>query len=266
MPLRKIISGGQTGADRAALDIAIRMGIPHGGWISKDRLTEDGTLPDRYRLTEMPTRSFPKRTEQNVVDSDGTLIFSYGRLTRGSALTRRLAMKHRRHWLHVDLTKQTRFQAARSITDWLRQNNIKALNVAGTRASKSPVIYDAVKVTMEAVCYMDLVDEALIQRQPPEAPVPRSVEHATDHLAASLGSREKHLIAKMNARYLDVLHFSLGQYARNHFGLWGGNQELIESCRSHLGEGSFTADDYSALILRQLWVALKKAHRLRIVT
>lgn len=73
---RKIISGGQTGADRAALDVAIKLDIPHGGWIPKGRLTEDGVLSKKYRLTEIPTANYPKRAEKNVTDSDGTAIFS----------------------------------------------------------------------------------------------------------------------------------------------------------------------------------------------
>jgi len=92
----KIISGGQTGADRAALDAAIELDIPHGGWIPKGRKTEDGGLPEKYHLKEMPTGSYAARTEQNVIDSDGTLIVSHGKLNGGSALTRRLAKKHKR--------------------------------------------------------------------------------------------------------------------------------------------------------------------------
>ena len=76
--IKRIISGGQTGADQAALDIAIEFGILHGGWIPKGKKTEDGVLPDKYKLKEMPTASYPKRTEQNVLDSDGTLILSHG--------------------------------------------------------------------------------------------------------------------------------------------------------------------------------------------
>ena len=76
MMITKIISGGQTGADRAALDFAIKMKIPHGGWIPKGRLAEDGPLPEKYQLLEMSTTSYPKRTEQNVIDSDATLILS----------------------------------------------------------------------------------------------------------------------------------------------------------------------------------------------
>ena len=95
--IKKIISGGQTGADRAALDVAIKFIIPHGGWIPKGRITEEGPLPDKYKLQEMSTSSYPVRTEQNVIDSDGTLIISHGELTGGSAYTRKMAMKTRPH-------------------------------------------------------------------------------------------------------------------------------------------------------------------------
>ena len=78
--IKKIISGGQTGADQAALDVAIESGIPHGGWIPKGRKTENGRLPDKYQLKEMATSSYPKRTEQNIIDSHGTLIISNGKL------------------------------------------------------------------------------------------------------------------------------------------------------------------------------------------
>ena len=80
----KLTSGGQTGADRAALDVAIKFNIPHGGWIPKGRKTEDGPLSDKYQLQEMSTGSYPKRTEQNVIDSDGTVILSHGSLKGGS--------------------------------------------------------------------------------------------------------------------------------------------------------------------------------------
>jgi hypothetical protein len=85
--IKKIISGGQTGADQAALDAAIKWDIPHGGWVPKGRRTESGPLSNRYQLKEMPTDSYPSRTEQNVIDSDGTLIITHGELTGGSEYT-----------------------------------------------------------------------------------------------------------------------------------------------------------------------------------
>ena len=92
MLLRKIISGGQTGADQGALDAAIEYSFPHGGWIPKGRLTETGPLPEQYQLVEMATTSYKKRTEQNVIYSNGTLIISRGRLTGGTRLTKIMPM------------------------------------------------------------------------------------------------------------------------------------------------------------------------------
>jgi len=103
--INKIISGGQTGADQGALDAAIQMGIPHGGWIPKGRLAENGPLDPKYLLQEMPTASYPKRTEKNVLDSTGTLIISHGPLSGGSLRTQKLAKQHHRPWLHIDLNK-----------------------------------------------------------------------------------------------------------------------------------------------------------------
>lgn len=149
--IEKIISGGQTGADRAALDVAIEFAIPHGGWIPKGRKTEGGILPDRYQLEEMPTTSYPKRTEKNVLDSDGTLIFSRGKLSGGSALTRKLAKQHNQPWVHVDLDKVAATEAIQIIAGWVDENDIEILNVAGPRASKDPGIHDFVLSILDRV-------------------------------------------------------------------------------------------------------------------
>ena len=149
--LTKIISGGQTGADQAALDVAIKLNIPHGGWIPKGRKTEDGILPEKYHLQEMPTASYPKRTEKNILDSDGTLIFSRGKLTGGSALTRKLAKQHNKPWLHIDLEKAGETEAESVIAGWIDKHEIQILNVAGPRASKDHGIYDIVMEILESV-------------------------------------------------------------------------------------------------------------------
>ena len=137
----KIISGGQTGADRAALDVAIKLGILHGGWIPKGRLTENGKLDDKYQLNEMDTANYNKRTEQNVIDSDGTLILSHGKLTGGSDYTRDMVLRHGLPWLHIDLNKTQSSRAVRQTRSWIAEHEIKVLNVAGPRASKDPAIY-----------------------------------------------------------------------------------------------------------------------------
>ena len=88
--IQKIISGGQTGADMVGIDAAIDCYVPYGGWLPKGRKTEDGPLPDTYADFQVMTRGgYPKRTEQNVIDSDGTVIFTYGKLSGGSLLTKK---------------------------------------------------------------------------------------------------------------------------------------------------------------------------------
>ena len=140
--IEKIISGGQTGADRAALDFAIDNGIPYGGWLPKGRKTEDGRLSEKYHLQEMPTEDYAKRTEMNVLDSDGTVIVSNGFLKDGSALTREFAIRHEKPWIHLDRKELSLQEAAEKLFFWLTENQIKILNVAGSRAGKDPTIYE----------------------------------------------------------------------------------------------------------------------------
>jgi hypothetical protein len=149
--ITKIISGGQTGADRAALDFAIKYNIPYGGWVPKGRRTEDGTLPEIYQLQEMPTDEYSKRTDQNILDSDATLILSHANLTGGSALTQSLAEKHGKPCIHIDLSKVDMRKACLIVNIWMHRYKIKVLNVAGPRASKDPIIYQATIDLLEVI-------------------------------------------------------------------------------------------------------------------
>ena len=137
---KKIVSGGQTGADQAGLDAAMRHNIPHGGWTPKGRLTENGPLPERYKLKEMASPNYAVRTEQNVIDSDGTLIIAHGKLTNGSALTRELAEQHNKPCLFLDMSQLSFEKAHIDLVRWLSEHHIEVLNIAGPRASKDPEI------------------------------------------------------------------------------------------------------------------------------
>lgn len=142
--ISRIVSGGQTGADRAALDAAVQAGIPHGGWVPRGRKAEDGRIPARYCLREMTTFSYADRTEKNVLDSDATLIVSRGPLTGGSRLTLGLAMRNRKPCLHVDMAVTGMEEAENKVRSWLEENDVSTLNVAGPRASNDPDIYGLV--------------------------------------------------------------------------------------------------------------------------
>jgi hypothetical protein len=147
--IEKIVSGGQTGADRAALDWAIEHGIPHGGWCPKGRWAEDGPIDGRYQLQETPTESYVQRTEWNARDSDGTVVFSIGEvLTGGSRKTVALARKHERPVLH--LSKANGVPAAEAaLRRFIGEHDIKVLNVAGPRASKEPEVGAFVKEVLD---------------------------------------------------------------------------------------------------------------------
>ena len=147
----KIVSGGQTGADRAALDSAIELGVPHGGWLPKGRKAEDGPLSMRYQLKELRSGGYPKRTEMNVLDSDGTLIFSHGKLSGGSKLTRTLARRFNRPLLHINLDRVPFQEAVDQTKQWAADHSIRVLNVAGPRASEDSRIYQAVKEVIAGV-------------------------------------------------------------------------------------------------------------------
>jgi hypothetical protein len=262
--IEKIISGGQTGADRAGLDAAIELDIPHGGWIPKGRKTEDGGLPEKYHLKEMPTGSYEARTEQNVIDSDGTLIVSHGKLNGGSAMTRRLAKKHKRPWMHVDLEKTSFFKAAMDVRDWVEQNQIKVLNVAGPRGSKDQEIYEATKKLLKAAFQLDLIQSSMphLQREAPHWP--STLDEAVNDLISKLTLKDKTLIAKMSEDDLRGLHPTLGAYIRDRFGLWSGNKPLMQSCRVESGP-EINEDEASAVIILELWKRLTGTYKIRLV-
>lgn len=136
--LVKVISGGQTGVDRAALDAAHARGIATGGYCPKGRRAEDGVIPARYRLTELASIDYPARTRRNVQSADATLILMRDRLAGGSAYTAQLVKRLGKPLLVVDLAARPRVAPVRA---WLTQHAARTLNVAGPRESKAPGIY-----------------------------------------------------------------------------------------------------------------------------
>jgi Circularly permutated YpsA SLOG family len=135
MKLIKIVSGGQTGADRAALDWALKHNLPCGGWCPKGRKAEDGPIDSKYPLKETPSASYLQRTEWSVRDSDATVLFSIGRtLTVGSPKTMEFARKHKKS-LHLHHGVE---DPAGKLRTFLKENSVEVLNVAGPRASKEP--------------------------------------------------------------------------------------------------------------------------------
>ena len=144
--INKIVSGGQSGVDRSALDFSIKHKIPHGGWCPRNRWAEDGQIPNIYNLTET-TESLPEnRTQMNVKDSDATLIIYDNFMDEGTLKTNEFCLQYNKQYLEIDIAQTTdRFL----FREWIRSKEIKILNIAGSRESNSPGIYDKTSALLD---------------------------------------------------------------------------------------------------------------------
>ncbi len=147
----KIVSGGQAGADRAALDFAIARDIPHGGWCPKGRLATDGVLPAKHLLQETESEGYRQRTKLNVQDSDATLVFNIGALDGGTLQTVRFAQTLKKPHCVVQLDEGDLVELGLQVAQWLERGTFIILNIAGPREEKRPGIYARVLSVLDKV-------------------------------------------------------------------------------------------------------------------
>ena len=147
----KIISGGQTGVDRGALAAALELDIECGGTCPIGRKAEDGVIPAKYPLTESDSKVYSDRTRQNVVDSDATLIIHFGQLEAGTAFTRQCCIEENRPCLVINASEDDHSHHVQQILDFIHQNAVQVLNVAGPRASKVPAAQEHTRRLLAAV-------------------------------------------------------------------------------------------------------------------
>lgn len=270
--LKKIISGGQTGADRAALDLAIKFNIPHGGWIPLGRKTEAGPLPMHYSLTEMKTSDYPKRTRQNIIDSHGTVIISRGALSGGSKLTLTFSKVVDKPNCYLDLFRQDHFEAAMVLQSFILENQIEVLNVAGPRASSDPNIYHDVKSILESVVYLfflescaDKKNQALLPSGPVSKAFPKTLDEAVSLVADDLDLRAKTHLARLDKTGLGGVYFGWLDYLKERTGLDRDNFDLISDLRQGRDSLTFTVEDGVMEILKLLKARLDKSYALKVI-
>jgi hypothetical protein len=272
--IEKIISGGQTETDQAVLDVAIKLGVVHGGWLPKGRITRAGTLPGKYGLKEMPTDNYSECIEQNIKDSKGTLIISYGKLSGDSDYARKMTLKHKRQLLGIDLNQTIAFEAASLIKDWIQLRHIDVLYVIGPGGDINP---DAGKHTagiVESALILDLMNASsdysitdfserdYFEKLPGP---PKTVNQAVDILISKMALKDKVIIANMTYGELVDLNSNLGAYIKNVFRLRFGNDELMESCRFVTKNKKLNEDGACVAIIEILWKRLRKTHKIRVV-
>ncbi len=272
--IKKIISSGQPGVERAALDVAIRLDIPYGGWIARGRRTHDGVLPDTYILQETVSSGYSESIKKNVLDSDGTFILTRGESADPIKLTIDLVERHNRPYLLVDLTKIRSLKAATILNTWIKDHNIEILHVTGCRTGKDPKIYQDGISILESMIYLGLMRSGpagFIQtpqarsRAAMDDKPPQNVNHAVDRLIHELPLKEKTMVANLTVGELGSLQKTLGRYIREKFGLMIGNTGLMASCRFVSKKGVHSESEASMVIIKKLWDQLRKTHKLRVI-
>jgi hypothetical protein len=250
--IKKIISSGKNGVCQAALEVAIDLGIQHGGWIPKGR-----RLADKYQLQETKGIDYSQCTELNILESDGTLILTLGKPMKESKLAQQISMKHHRPCLHLDLYEIDEPRAVQIISTWIEARKINTLNITGPKADKDPQIHEATKrilITVLSGPPLHILFQA-----------PKTVDEAVKRLISEIPLKEKTTIANMKEKELSSLYPALSEYIRNRFGLGSGNEQLNTSCRFVAGEKYINVDDASVLIIHKLWKKLRKTHAIRTV-
>jgi hypothetical protein len=225
----------------------------------------------------MATSGYTKRIEQNVIDSDGTLIISHGRLAGGADKSRKMSLEHKRHLLHIDLAQIDTAQAARLINSWISRHHIEILNVTGTRTSEDPHIYKATMDILESAFYLSQVDNKKITLDPQNYTLPekdpsssdlvrlRTVDEAVEHLIDEMSLKDRTTMANLPKEELGPLNLNLGIYIRNQLFHTDENKELFNSCCNIAGNEHLSESGAAFVIIEQLWEKLRETHRLRII-
>ncbi len=272
--VRKIISGGQTGVEMAALDVAAKLGLGHGGWTPRGMRNEAGQLPERLGLVEVSRVGFQAAMEQNIIHSDGTLLITRGQKTTEARFAVETALRHERQFLHADLSQQSSFEAASLASSWLSMQKIREVFITGPSASQDSRLYHQTKKIIETAFYLGFVKTGLHPEvgipQPTETrsakgALPQSVSEAVEQLKKVLPLKDRAIMANMQSSELEQLRNGLGEYVKQNFGLYAGNPMLMESCMHHGMLNQPLPDEACAVILRALWNDLQTTHKLRIV-
>jgi hypothetical protein len=269
----KIISGGQTWPEIAALDMAIKLAIPYTGWRPAIQVPSQLVKTDKYRLHTLSSNQPKDAISKNVKESDGTFILSYGKLQEHADYARQMTLKNRKQLLGIDLGQHPPFEAARLLSSWIEMNHIKSLFVTGSTGNKASSIYHQTLRILESALFETLVQSSLprsteiLSNRDIGIPnrQPATISDAAELLVSFLSLKEKTEIASQKLEVFLQPDTPLGQHIQKIFNLQSGNEILMQSCSDLSGKDAVTPDEASRMIMKALWKKLQKTHRLRIV-
>ena len=272
--LKKIISGGLTVADQAALDAAISLGIPYGGYIPWGRITEIGQLPSKYKLQELNTDDHLYCIERNVKESTGTLIISVGELNDGSKYARKESIKHSHQVFVVDLELTPSFEATTIVYDWILTYNIDIPYIIGPFTFDYHNIDRHMTIIVEGALLLDKMDapqgskvmdysrDMYLEKL---SVLPKTVDEAVDQIISDMTLEERVRMANFEKEELRVINYSLSVFIKNQLFMKDINKELFESCLEVSENKNLNESTAALVIIEKLWEKLRNIYKLRVV-
>lgn len=272
--IEKIISSARSGAERAALDASIKLGLAYGGWIPKEELSGDSILTDKYNLIELPTTSPMETLKRNIRASDGTLVLSHGKLKGDSEQAQKLIRRYTTPLLHVDLNHTNAFNAASQINDWIAENDLSVLHVTGPSEQEDVHIYKAVLDILQAVYFLNLTEtgmnpsmgtKGLLHNTNDNLPVPTTIEEAVDIVISEMHLKDRTLMANLKEAEISPLQLTLGLYIKQKLDGWLENRSFVDSCEAAAEKEKLDKSNIPLVLIKLIWKNLRATHRLRIV-
>lgn len=268
--IRKIVSNGRAGVARGALDAALTLDIPHGGWMLSGDPAVGEPLPEKYHLQKMKTKSLTKCVERNVKDADGTLILTFTEdLPDDATSARKSAGKYHTPWLQINLGRIGEFEAAQSIHEWVKERKIHVVHVVGATRGKPKKKADEITAgLLEAVYYLGLIENNMTAAAKAAVPSletpPESIDEIVSRISTEMTLKDRVIVANLQEPQLEVLQPTLGRYILSQLEQWQKNPADVFSL-SKLKEGAADIEEVSAAIIEKLWAKLRATHRLRMV-
>ena len=272
--IEKIISGGRPGAEQAALDASIKLGMAYGGWIPKEGSSPGGMNADRYNLIEMPTTNRTETLKKNIRESDGTLMLSHGTLSSDVKNSTRTIQRYSSPLLHVDLNSTSAFNAASLINDWIIDNDLNILHVTGPSESEDDKIYPATLDILQAVYFLNLTEASMNQpmgaqellAQPLKTALPpKTAAAAVDIIINEMHLKDRTLMANLREEEIAPLQLTLGLYVKKKLDIWSQDATLYHSCVAAAEKENLDKSNLPMVLIKMMWKKLKDTHRLRVV-
>ncbi len=272
--LEKIISCGRPGAEQAALDAAIKLGIAFGGWLPKGGDPEFVSESDKYNRTELHAAHQNEADKTNIRKSDGTLLLSHGVLGFDSHEIENSARRYSAPLLQIDLNQVNAFNGAAMINDWIMENAVTVLHVSGPSLLEDQRIYQATHDILQAVYFLNLTESSVnlgiasmdqVNAQSDKEQLPDNVDTAVDAIIKAMSLKDRTQLANFRAEEIAALQLTLGLYIKAKLDLWSGRTAFDHSCEVAAEKEKMDKSNLPMVLIKLIWKKLQATHRLRVV-